>query len=75
MTVNMLYTVWCNGKKDLRDPWTGEVVSTGQDCGEWITGDTAWEARDQARAQGWTCGKQMRSTDLCPACTPPKKKT
>lgn len=55
MTVNVLYTVWCDGERENGNP-----------CGNWITGDTAWEARDQARSWGWTCGKQLRSRDLCP---------
>lgn len=54
MTVNVLYTVWCDGKTEHGD------------CGEWITADTAWEARDLARSHGWTCGKTMKSRDLCP---------
>lgn len=59
MTVNVLYTVWCDGKQE-----------DGSDCGAWFTGDTAWEARDQARSWGWTCGKNVNSRDLCPKHKP-----
>lgn len=55
MTVNVLYTVWCDNER-----------LGGDYCGAWITGDTAWEARDQARTLGWTCGKNLNSRDLCP---------
>ena len=55
MTVNVLYTVWCDGWLEHGDP-----------CGNCVTGDTAWEARDRARAHGWKCGKQLKSRDLCP---------
>lgn len=54
MTVNVLYTVWCDGKRE-----------DGSNCGEWLTGETAWEARADARLLGWECGKQLRSRDLC----------
>lgn len=54
MSVNVLYTVRCDRTKD------------DQPCSARLTGDTAWEARDEARAAGWTCGQQMRSRDLCP---------
>jgi hypothetical protein len=56
MTATVLYTVWCNGKHE----------DGSGDCGAWITGDTAWEARDDARSQGWTCGRNLNSRDLCP---------
>ncbi len=35
-------------------------------CGASWTAYTAWEARDMARAAGWTCGKRLASKDLCP---------
>lgn len=59
MTVNVLYTVWCDGKHEDSN---GGII----DCGNWITGDTAWEARDEARTLGWKCGKNLNSHDLCP---------
>lgn len=34
-------------------------------CTRSVTGVTAWEARDDARARGWECGSTMRSRDLC----------
>lgn len=42
MTVNVLYTVWCDGKR----------ADGSGDCGAWITGDTAWEATRRRPGSG-----------------------
>lgn len=53
MTATVLYTVRCDGEA----------------CAASISAETAWEARDIARSQGWTCGKKMAGRDLCPEHT------